>query len=65
MIMCHPGFADDELGTADAIAHRRPEEYAVLSRRVDIPDMIWRANRTRCEIGCQWPVNDGDAERQR
>jgi predicted glycoside hydrolase/deacetylase ChbG (UPF0249 family) len=65
MIMCHPGFADDELGTADAIAHRRPEEYAVLSRRVDIPDMIWRANRTRCEIGCQWPVNDGDVERQR
>jgi predicted glycoside hydrolase/deacetylase ChbG (UPF0249 family) len=42
MIMCHPGFADDELGAADAIARRRPEEYAVLSKRVDIPAIIYR-----------------------
>jgi predicted glycoside hydrolase/deacetylase ChbG (UPF0249 family) len=54
MIMCHPGSADDELGTADAIAHRRPEEYAVLARRVDIPGIIWRPDRGLGEIGCRW-----------
>jgi predicted glycoside hydrolase/deacetylase ChbG (UPF0249 family) len=45
MIMCHPGLPDDELGDSDTIRHRRPEEYALLSRRDDIPDIIWRPER--------------------
>ena len=45
MIMCHPGLPDDELGESDTIRHRRPEEYALLSRRDDIPDIIWRPER--------------------
>ncbi len=40
MIMCHPGFADNELGSADPISERRCEEYRVLSTRLDIPDLI-------------------------
>lgn len=40
MIMCHPGFADDELGSHDPISERRCEEYKVLSMRPDIPDLV-------------------------
>lgn len=54
MIMCHPGFVDEEIGEADVIARRRPEEYAVLSQRGDIPGMIWRPDRGPREIGCRW-----------
>jgi predicted glycoside hydrolase/deacetylase ChbG (UPF0249 family) len=53
MVMCHPGFA--EKGTHwDKIAQRRPQEYAVLSARTDIPERIWRPNRTIDAIGCRW-----------
>jgi len=40
MIMCHPGFADSELGSGDPISERRCEEYRVLSTRRDIPDLV-------------------------
>ena len=52
MIMCHPGFADDELGSLDSIARRRREEYAVLSTRPDIPDLIWHPMRSNGAFGC-------------
>ena len=45
MIMCHPGFRDNELAGRDSIALRRPEEYAVLATRIDLPAMIWRPDR--------------------
>jgi predicted glycoside hydrolase/deacetylase ChbG (UPF0249 family) len=44
MIMCHPGFADPA-ATADSIAARRPEEYAVLSSVAGLPEMIWHPKR--------------------
>lgn len=40
MIMCHPGFADSELGSHDPISKQRREEYEVLSARRDIPDLV-------------------------
>jgi len=46
IIMCHPGFADNELGSQDPIARSRPEEYAVLSSRPDVPSLIWRPERS-------------------
>jgi predicted glycoside hydrolase/deacetylase ChbG (UPF0249 family) len=55
MIMCHPGFADDELGSADSIGRQRIEEYALLSTRADIPSSIWRPNRLSTALGCEWP----------
>jgi predicted glycoside hydrolase/deacetylase ChbG (UPF0249 family) len=54
MIMCHPGFVDNELSSRDPIAHRRPEEYSVLSTRLDITSILWRPNRLRDALGCQW-----------
>jgi predicted glycoside hydrolase/deacetylase ChbG (UPF0249 family) len=63
MIMCHPGFAKDDHTIEDAISHRRAEEYVVLSERLDIPQMIWRPNRQRNTVGCNWPrsqKNDPD-----
>jgi predicted glycoside hydrolase/deacetylase ChbG (UPF0249 family) len=52
--MCHPGFADDELGSRDSIAHRRQEEYAVLSTHLNIPSMLWRPDRLRDAAGSLW-----------
>jgi len=46
IIMCHPGFADDELGDRDSIAARRPEEQRVLADFPRLPDMIWHPQRT-------------------
>jgi hypothetical protein len=54
MIMCHPGFADTELGSRDSIARRRPEEYAVLSTRLDISSLVWRPERPGDVIGHCW-----------
>jgi predicted glycoside hydrolase/deacetylase ChbG (UPF0249 family) len=54
MIMCHPGLPDDELGESDTIRHRRPEEYALLSRRDDIPGTIWRPDRHANAAGFPW-----------
>ena len=54
IIMCHPGFADTELGSRDPIARRRPEEYAVLSTRLDIPSVIWRPERPGEKISECW-----------
>lgn len=44
LIMCHPGLADDELGAADEIAARRPEEHAYLSTRPDLAALIWHVS---------------------
>ena len=54
MIMCHPGLADDELGAADQIAARRPEEYALIAARPDIPDLIWRPDRAASDARFPW-----------
>jgi hypothetical protein len=49
MVMCHPGLADDELGSRDSIAHRRTEEQAYLAARTDIPETIWHPARAAAE----------------
>ncbi|MCR4283530.1 MAG: ChbG/HpnK family deacetylase [Bauldia sp.] len=54
MIMCHPGLPDDERGDGESIGRRRPEEYALLSRREDIPALIWRPQRATAASGFPW-----------
>jgi len=49
IVMCHPGLADDELGSRDSIAARRPEEQAYLAARSDIPELIWHPARAAAE----------------
>jgi predicted glycoside hydrolase/deacetylase ChbG (UPF0249 family) len=53
MIMCHPGLPDDELGTADEIAARRPEEHGVLLARPGLPELIWHVTG-RDPAGFPW-----------
>ncbi len=53
MTMCHPGLPDDELGTADEIAARRPEEHAYLTGRADLPALIWHVG-ARDAAGFPW-----------
>lgn len=45
MIMCHPGFADSELGDGDSIAARRPQEQMFLAERPGLPRLLWRPHR--------------------
>jgi predicted glycoside hydrolase/deacetylase ChbG (UPF0249 family) len=54
MIMCHPGLPDDELGDSDTIRHRRAEELQVLTKREDIPGLIWRPSRAADAAGFPW-----------
>jgi predicted glycoside hydrolase/deacetylase ChbG (UPF0249 family) len=54
MIMCHPGLKDHALGARDGIAARRPEEYAVLSARADLPAMLWRPDRAADAMEFPW-----------
>lgn len=53
LIMCHPGLADGELGAADEIAARRPEEHAYLSTRPDLAALIWHVGG-RDAAGFPW-----------
>jgi predicted glycoside hydrolase/deacetylase ChbG (UPF0249 family) len=54
IIMCHPGFSDDELGAQDSIAEFRPLEYAVLSTRADVPSLTWHPQRPRDAVDQCW-----------
>ena len=55
IVMCHPGLVDDELGPADSIGRRRLEEYALLSTCPEIPNSIWRPDRSPIAPDCEWP----------
>jgi predicted glycoside hydrolase/deacetylase ChbG (UPF0249 family) len=54
MIMCHPGFADDELGARDSIAARRTEEQAFLAARPGLPELLWRPERAAGSRAFPW-----------
>ncbi len=58
MIMCHPGLPDDEFGDRDSISRRRPEEYAHLSTRNGLPDIIWHVT-SRDTAGFPWHAEAG------
>lgn len=46
LIMCHPGYADDELRRiGDPIIERREEEMGALKRYANLPDRIWHPAR--------------------
>lgn len=45
MVMCHPGFVDDELVRIDPVTERRQKEFDYLMRG-DFPEVIWRPQRS-------------------
>ena len=53
MIMCHPGFVDDELIRLDPVTDRRQREFEVLMRG-DFPAPVWRPQRIATGDPIDW-----------
>lgn len=53
MVMCHPGFVDDELKRLDPVTARREAEYDVLMQG-KFPAQIWRPHRTASGDAIAW-----------
>jgi chitin disaccharide deacetylase len=56
IIMCHPGHADAELATLDAVVERRAAEYAALMGDLSIADRIWRPSRSTEGAPLDWSL---------
>ncbi len=55
LVMCHPGFVDDELKRIDPVTDRRVSEHAFLLRQhFALP--IWRPERTAMGDTINWPT---------
>jgi chitin disaccharide deacetylase len=55
MIMCHPGFVDEELARIDPVTERRQREFDVL-REEAMPLPIWRPQRSATGPPVSWPT---------
>ena len=53
MVMCHPGFVDDELIRLDPVTDRRQREFEVLMRG-DFPAPVWRPQRSATGDPIDW-----------
>lgn len=45
LVMCHPGFVDDELPTLDPVVGRRLDELSTLKGYEGLPELIWHPSR--------------------
>lgn len=45
IVMCHPGFADDDLRRLDPVVERREEEFQALMDAPGLPPRIWHVER--------------------
>lgn len=59
LVMCHPGFVDDELPTLDPVVGRRLDELSVLKGYEGLPELIWHPSRGPDGI-IRWPVASHD-----
>ena len=55
MVMCHPGFVDDELMRLDPVRERRQKEFETLVRS-GFPAPIWRPTRSAMAGPIHWPL---------
>jgi chitin disaccharide deacetylase len=56
LVMCHPGFVDDELRRLDCVTERRQKEFEFLMRGgVGVP--IWRPDRNDLFEPIIWPTD--------
>ena len=46
ILMCHPGYPDEELAGLDPVVDRRAQESATLLGEPGLLDLIWHANRS-------------------
>ena len=53
MVMCHPGFVDDELVRLDPVTKRRQREFDFLMRG-GFPEPIWRPQRSASGEPIDW-----------
>lgn len=57
LVMCHPGYPDEELRRLDSVVERRAEELGTLMRMPGLPEAIWHVERN---AGIDYPVWPGD-----
>jgi chitin disaccharide deacetylase len=46
LVMCHPGYVDDELPTLDPVVARRVAELQALKAYAELPARLWHAMRS-------------------
>jgi predicted glycoside hydrolase/deacetylase ChbG (UPF0249 family) len=54
MIMCHPGFPDDELKRIDPVVERRRSELDLLGGKTELPFRVWRPERAADGAPVDW-----------
>ena len=54
LVMCHPGYVDDELQALDPVVGRRAQEFDVLMRHQQLPALIWHPQRS-ADGWVDWP----------
>jgi chitin disaccharide deacetylase len=59
LVMCHPGFVDDELPTLDPVVGRRLDELSALKGYEVLPELIWHPSRGT-DGSIIWPVASHD-----
>ncbi len=47
ILMCHPGYPDDELAALDPVTIRRGQELETLRTNPEMPHRIWKAEHVR------------------
>ena len=58
LVMCHPGYPDDELRRLDPVVERRREELEALNATVGLCEAIWHVARPDGIAYPMWPGAD-------
>lgn len=54
IVMCHPGYVDDELRTIDPVTVRRHAEHRLLMEKQPFADRLWRPGRDAAGPPVDW-----------
>ncbi len=49
IVMCHPGYADEELRALDPVVERRGQELEAIRVNPELPNRIWRPERVTAD----------------
>ena len=56
LIMCHPGFPDEELAALDPVTERRRAEFDVLKEDNPLQPLLWHPHRAADGPPIDWPA---------